>query len=227
MDADQHPPHLDQQVLDVYASREGGWWNPDHGDVEIPHGWELLPSGDAYLTRTVKQLGQHWLAWQPRTRNRRHRRSLGVWAPADSIAQARQMAAQTAQRRAAQRSRAAERRDAQEADYQRELAAVIVAYLDFADEHAELARQIADDAAATASQVGSGRVGRTRTLTIEERAQLAVRAHLRHRYTDYDERLFDTQADAETLDLDPATYRTIRNDADAAVDDFIDQHRSS
>jgi len=25
--------------LDVYDTRQG-WWNPEHGDVEIPNGWE-------------------------------------------------------------------------------------------------------------------------------------------------------------------------------------------
>lgn len=84
-----------------------------------------------------------------------------MWASADHIDRAHQMDEDTAERRAVQRQRAAERREAREADYQSELAEAIVAYLDFADEHTELARQIADGAATTAAEVGSGRVGRT------------------------------------------------------------------
>ena len=41
-----------------------------HGDVEIPDDWEYLPSGDAFLTRTVKAAGVYWLSWRPRSRTR-------------------------------------------------------------------------------------------------------------------------------------------------------------
>lgn len=44
---------LRTQHLDVYDTRAGPW-NPDHGDIEIPEDWELLPTGDAFVTRTVK-----------------------------------------------------------------------------------------------------------------------------------------------------------------------------
>jgi hypothetical protein len=43
--------------------------------------------------------------------------------------------------------------------------------------------------AAHACQVGTGRVGRTRTMPLDERVEAAVAAHTRHRYTDYEERL--------------------------------------
>ncbi|KAH8652089.1 hypothetical protein BX600DRAFT_88166 [Xylariales sp. PMI_506] len=49
-------------------------------------------------------------------------------------------------------------------------------------------------------QKGSNRVGRTGTLTLTEKAELAVRAHIRHCYTDYD-RLMNTgvkQSNART-----------------------------
>lgn len=39
--------------LDVYDTKTG-LWSPDHGDVAIPDGWELLPSGDAFMSRRVK-----------------------------------------------------------------------------------------------------------------------------------------------------------------------------
>lgn len=136
------------------------------------------------------------------------------------------MAADTADRRAAQRARAAERREAQEADYQDELADAIVAYLDFAHEHTELARQIAEGAATTASQVGSGRVGRTRTLDLDERARLAATAYIRHHHTDYDDRLIQAQVQTATVEVDDDTYRRIRRNAATAVDDFIDRHRN-
>ena len=42
--------------LDVYMTREGPW-NPDHGEIEIPDGWEFLAAGDAFVTRRVKAAG--------------------------------------------------------------------------------------------------------------------------------------------------------------------------
>lgn len=76
--------------LDVYDSKEGGVWHPDHGALMEPEGWEFLPSGDAFITRRVKAAGVYWLLWRPRDRNHRHRRLLGIIAPADMIARAGQ-----------------------------------------------------------------------------------------------------------------------------------------
>jgi hypothetical protein len=49
---------LTQERLDIYVTKQGGW-NPVHGDVEIPDGWEFLPTGDAFLTRTGKAAGAY------------------------------------------------------------------------------------------------------------------------------------------------------------------------
>ena len=51
-------PGLDLSAfqLDVYQSRDGGW-HPEHGEVLPPQGWEFLPTGEAFVTRTVKVAG--------------------------------------------------------------------------------------------------------------------------------------------------------------------------
>ena len=85
--------------LDVYDTRRGRW-NPDHGQVEIPDGWEFLPSGDAFVTRRVKAAGEYWVAWRPRGRNRPHCRRLGLWAPGEAIEAAGPEAAETEEERA-------------------------------------------------------------------------------------------------------------------------------
>lgn len=36
------PVELLTEHLDVYERRDG-LWNPDHGELELPDGWELLP----------------------------------------------------------------------------------------------------------------------------------------------------------------------------------------
>lgn len=205
--------------LEVYASREGGVWHPEHGALETPEGWELLPAGDAFVTRRVKAAGMYWSLWQPRDRGHRHRRLVGLLAPAGAIAQARAAADATEQRRAGRRAQGAAYRARKEAGYLELLTEAVVAYLDFAPRYVELARDIAGEAAVRAGEVGSGRVGRTRTLSLEQRAALAARALIRHRYTDYEDRLAGEVWDDEYL------YRAIKADAQRAVDLYLEQHR--
>jgi hypothetical protein len=215
---------LRELQLDVYDTKLG-WWTPDHGDIEIPDDWDFLPAGDAFLTRTVKAAGHHWTAWLPRRRNRPHRRRVGLWAPAAAIAEARGAAKATEEARARRRKSGDASRARSEARYQQELAQAIVAFLDFAPTHAHLASRIARESAARAAVVGSGRVGRTRTLSIEERAVLAARAYIRHRFTTYDGDL-DALWDEDPT-YDDSGYREVKADAQEAVDDFLEQHRQN
>lgn len=208
--------------LDVYDTK-AGWWNPDHGELDIPEDWEFLPQGDPYLTRTVKAAGAWWHAWLPRTRRRPHRRSIGLWAPAAAIKAAHEKAAATADVRARRRESWPRERVRQETRDAAELASAIVAFLDFEPQHERLARQIAREAAARAAVVGSGRVGRTRTISIDERAALAARAYIRHRHTTYEENL-DELWDEDSRDSE-AAYRDVKAEAQEAVDEFLASHR--
>jgi hypothetical protein len=208
--------------LDVYETRRG-LWNPDHGDLELPADWEFLAAGDTFVTRQVKAGGVYWNAWQPRGRNRPHRRRLGLFAPATAIGQARTDAELTQARRAQQRAVHARHRDKVEEAYRIEFASAVVTWLDFVPEHAALAAQIADAAAERAVVVGSGKVGRTRMLPLEERAALAARAAIRHRFTDYDDHL--AELDPFEAEVDDFEYRTIKQSAQQAVDDFLYAHR--
>ena len=47
--------------------------------LTAPEGWELLPPGDAALTRLVKEAGDHWMVQEKKGRRVFSR---GVWAPA-------------------------------------------------------------------------------------------------------------------------------------------------
>ncbi|HYO19592.1 MAG TPA: DUF2293 domain-containing protein [Dermatophilaceae bacterium] len=206
--------------LDVYECRDG-WWNPEHDLVIPPSFWEFLPTGQAFVTRRVKAAGVFWLAWAPRSRSRQHRRLLGLWAPAAAIQSAQRSEADTASARAAKREAGARSRARQEARYQDELAEAIVEYLQFAARHEALAQTIARSAAERAAVVGSGRVGRTRILPLNERAALAARAQIRHAHTDYDHRLDELSF----LGVDDDLYRDIKAQAHDAVDAFIQAHR--
>jgi hypothetical protein len=76
-----------------------------------------------------------------------------------------------------------------------ELEDAIVRFLAFASEYQEFAQRIAKETALRAAVVGSGRVGRTRQLTLEERAALSARAYIRHSFTSYHD-------DLDTLPLE-------------------------
>ena len=215
-------PDLQALNLDVYDTKEG-LWTPEHGAVELPEGWEFLPTGDAFVTRRVKAGDVYWNAWRPRGRNRPHRRRLGLFAPTSAINGARADAEATTGRRARQREAHARHRDNVEDAYRVEFAAAVRAWLDFTPEHGALAEKIATIAAERAVVVGSGRVGRTRLLPLEERAALAARATIRHRFTDYDDHL--AALDPIEAEFDDFEYRTIKRSAHDAVDDFLCAHR--
>src|SRR5207245_236284 len=102
----------------------------------------------------------------------------------------------------------ARHRDKVEDAYRSEFAAAVVAWLDFAPEHAARAEQIATSAADRAVVVGSGRVGRTRLLPLEERAALAARAAIRHSFPDYEDRL--AELDPFEAEVDDFEYRSIK-----------------
>ena len=210
--------------LDVYMTRKGPW-NPDHGGIEIPDDWEFLPSGDAFVIRRVKAAGMFWVAWRPRGRNRPHRRRLGLWAPQTAIEAAEAEAATTEEQRSKHRESSARARGKQEAAYRDEFEGAIRRFLAFAPEHVDLADEIAREAATRAAEVGSGRVGRTRMLSLEERASLAARAVIRHRHTSYEDDLFEASMD-DPWD-DGFWYREIKTEAQRAVDDFLHRHREA
>jgi hypothetical protein len=216
--------NLERCNLDVYDTKNG-LWCPEHGDLDLPEGWEFLASGDNFVTRRVKGSGVYWTLWRPRGRHRPHRRKLGVLAPGSTINAARAEAVATAGQRADRRVVNAAARERAEVRYRVELAAAVRAWLDFAPVHAGLAAEIAEGVAEHAAVVGSGRVGRTRTLPLEQRAQLAARAFIRHRFTDYEDRLGDL--DVFLAAIDDADYREVKHDAQARVDHFLADHRAT
>ena len=211
------------QNLDVYDTK-AGWWNPDLGDLVVPDGWEFLASGDAFVTRRVKAAGVYWSAWKPKNRRDGHRRRLGLLAPTAAIDAARNAAIESADQRAAARAAGARHRERIEANYQTELRDTVLRWLDFTPEHHDLAADIADGAAAQATVVGSGRVGRTKTLSVDQRAALAARAYIRHHHTDYHDRLDNANVGLSD-EINADDYREIKRAVHDEVEAFLDAHR--
>ena len=153
--------------------------------LAVPPGWELLPPGDAALTRRVKVAGPTWTVQQKKGRKTF---SLGVWAPSERIAAIRRDlekergTASYAKRRAAD----AVRRERKQQAYVEDFRGAVLAFLAFAPRHSALADRLADAVTAHATPVGSGTVARTERIPIEKRAESAVIAWLRHATTAYD-----------------------------------------
>lgn len=153
--------------------------------LEIPAGWQLLPPGDAGLTRRVKAAGPTWTVQEMKGRKKFSR---GVWAPADHIRDARikldseRSTVSYAKRREAD----ATRRDQKQNAYVEDFRGAVLIFLGFDDRHVALAGRLADAVTAHATPVGSGTVARTQRIPIEQRAESAVIAWMRHQTTSYD-----------------------------------------
>jgi len=153
--------------------------------LQIPEDWEILPPGDATLTRRVKADGPSWTVQEKKGRRTF---SQGVWAPAERIADIKRAleAERSTDAYAKQRQSAAKRRDRKQAAYVEDFRGAILVFLDFAPCHGDLATALAEAVAKHATPIGSGTVARTERIPINQRAESAVIAWLRHQTTVYD-----------------------------------------
>jgi hypothetical protein len=153
--------------------------------LEAPEGWSLLPPGDAGLTRRVKAAGDHWVVQE---KVGRRAFSRGIWAPAETIERLRaELAAERSTDAYAKRQVASSRRREQaQAEYVEDFHGAVVAFLAFHPSHADLAERLARAVTDHATPVGSGTVARTKRIPVEERAEAAVIAWMRHQTTGYD-----------------------------------------
>jgi hypothetical protein len=153
--------------------------------LSVPDGWELLPPGDPGVTRRVKAAGPSWTVQEARGRKVFSR---GVWAPAATIAavQAELDAERADPAYARKREADARRREKAQAEYVEDFTTAVRDYLAFAPTFAALADRLAAAVSAHATPVGSGTVARTKRIPVEQRAEAAVIAWLRHQTTTYD-----------------------------------------
>jgi hypothetical protein len=153
--------------------------------LTVPDDWSLLPPGDAGLTRRVKAAGDHWVVQEKKGRKVFSR---GVWAPVATIERIRaELDAERSTESYAKRKAAdAKRRENAQAEYVEDFLGAVVAFLDFHPNHAELGRHLARVVTDHATPVGSGTVARTKRIPVEQRAEAAVIAWMRHQTTAYD-----------------------------------------
>lgn len=153
--------------------------------LTTPRDWILLPPGDAALTRRVKVAGDHWVVQEKRGRKVF---SKGIWAPAETIARIKaDLEAERSTEGFAKKKEAdAKRREKAQEAYVEDFTGAVLSYLAFHPGHAELAQRMAIAISAHATPVGSGTVARTKRIPIEQRAEAAVIAWMRHQTTGYD-----------------------------------------
>jgi hypothetical protein len=158
----------------------------DGSVLTVPEDWVLLPPGDAALTRRVKAAGDHWVVQEKRGRRVFSR---GIWAAAATVERIRAaLAAERSTRSYAKKLEAgAKRRENLQAEYVEDFQSAIVTLLAFHANHAELAQRLARAVAVHATPVGSGTVARTKRIPLEQRAEAAVIAWMRHQTTGYDD----------------------------------------
>ncbi len=154
--------------------------------MQIPGHWTLLPPGDPGLTGRVKKTGPHWVIQEKRGRKLFSR---GVCADASRIAAIREALSVEREDPAYARKLEAGRRKraVEQEQYDEDFYGAVRRFLAFAAPHDALEQQLARAIADHAVPVGSGTVARTKRIPIEQRAEAATIAWLRHATTDYDD----------------------------------------
>ena len=151
-----------------------------------PADWVLVPPGDPWLTRRIKAAGPTWTVQEKKGRKTF---SHGVWTNGAAVERIRaDLAAERATPEyARKRAAGAQRRDREQTEYVGEFRSAVLAFLRFNPRYAALAETLAQAVAEHATPVGSGTVARTERIPVEQRAEAAVIAWMRHQTTAYDQ----------------------------------------
>ena len=159
--------------------------NLDTRVLTVPDDWDLLPPGDAALSRRIKEDGPTWTVIEVKGRKKFSR---GIWAPAARIAALRaELALERADPSYQRKLDAGRRRRADEqVAYAEEFRLAVLGFLNFHPSHRADAELMASLISDHAVPVGSGTVARTERIPIEERAEAATIAWMRHQTTGYD-----------------------------------------
>lgn len=154
--------------------------------LHVPRHWVLVKPGDPGLTRRVKKAGPTWTMKEKRGRRTF---SMGVWADGATVDRIRaELATERADPAYAKRLEAGKRRrDAAQEVYAEDFESAVATFLAFASPHEELARELSTAITKHTVPVGAGTVARTKRIPIQQRAEAATIAWLRHQTTGYDD----------------------------------------
>lgn len=159
-----------------------GWPGPDStAGLVASASWRSRPDSPRQSGRAIM--------WTVQEKRGRKIFSQGVWAPKANIAAAmKQLEAERSTEAYAKKQAAgARRREKVQPEYVVSFRDSVLEFLAFAPVYQALAERLADAIAAHATPVGSGTVARTQRIPIEQRAEAAVIAWMRHQTTLYDQ----------------------------------------
>lgn len=175
-----------EEAIEVRLGEKEGFVSSEDGKpMKIPSDWGHLPAGDAALSRRVKMEG---LSWTVVEFKRRKKFSHGILAPAERIdrLKAEREVEKKDPKYLKKLDAGRSRRAKAEKAYAEEFEQAVFQFLDFDEDHLELGNKMAKAVAEHAVPVGSGTVARTQRIPIEQRAESAVIAWMRHQTTAYD-----------------------------------------
>jgi len=156
------------------------------GEVMIPPaGWVFLPAGDAAITRNVKARCTTWVV---QIKKGKRTISKGIWASEEHISTAKKevLAKRSTPEYDKQRKQQLARREKQHKQYVEDFFTQVLLFLNFHQHYKDEAILIAKKVTDHATPIGSGTVARTERIPIEQRAEAAVIAWMRHQTTSYD-----------------------------------------
>lgn len=151
-----------------------------------PPGWVLLPPGDAALTRRVKAGHDYWAVQEKKGRKIFSR---GIWAE-EAVIQALRLQLEgerNTESFARKKEADSRRREKAQQVYVEDFQGAVLAFLAFHPQYDELGQRLAQAVTTHATPVGSGTVARTQRIPLEQRAEAAVIAWMRHQTTGYDD----------------------------------------
>lgn len=154
--------------------------------VPLPDNWVLVKSGDAGLTRRLKNSGAPFWVLVHKRRNRIEKIGLFMDKECVEAVKAELDAERATPEYQKQLESSRRAREKKQKLYEADFYEAVLNYLNFAPCYHDIAEKMANLVCARAVPVGSGTVARTATIPIEQRAEAAVIAWMRHQTTSYD-----------------------------------------
>ena len=154
--------------------------------LQPPPHWMLVAPGDPALTRRIKATGEYWAVQEKKGRKIFSR---GVWADRATVEAllARLEIERASESFAKKKDADARRRENAQVAYVEDFQGAVLSFLAFHTDHSPWAARLAQAVTEHATPVGSGTVARTQRIPIEQRAEAAVIAWMRHQTTGYDD----------------------------------------
>ncbi len=172
----------EQRGLKVFRSKYfKGYWNLEHGEFnKLPEEWAILPKGDAVITRRVRK-GPYWVLHK---QVGKYPELIGTLAPAENIEKALAELGSEEEISKRQQGKVEGQKKREQQITERLRATIVKAFPNIPEDDVNTVLN---------NSRQSGAVGKAQMVyfgsdaeVLERVAFLAVQAHVRHRYTDYD-----------------------------------------